>query len=174
MIKVNGIFFIERQVANPSALYNYLESKVDWDNRMKARKTASFGVAYNYSQISYPDISIPTEIAVLIEQLIPIIGFEANNCLINYYPDGKSKMGFHSDQIDILDENTGIAILSIGAPRVLRFRDIKTKELKKDFELVSGSLFYMNASVQKEFQHAILPSSTTEGRMSLTFRKLKV
>lgn len=38
--------------------------------------------------------------------------------------DGTSSMGYHSDQTDNLEKNTGIAIISLGAERILRFRKI--------------------------------------------------
>lgn len=81
-------------------------------------------------------------------------------------------MGFHSDQTDILFEGTGVAIISLGQTRILRFRNIENKEIIKDYPLESGSLFYMTNEVQKEWQHAIPKSNTENGRMSLTFRKM--
>lgn len=82
-------------------------------------------------------------------------------------------MGFHSDQIDVLENATGVAIVSLGETRVLRFRNIKDKSIVKDFHLFPGTLIYMNATVQRNWQHAIPKSNTNNGRMSLTFRKLK-
>jgi hypothetical protein len=37
-------------------------------------------------------------------------------------------MGYHSDQTDILVANTGIAIVSLGEMRVLKFRNIMNPE----------------------------------------------
>jgi len=110
---------------------------------------------------------------VIIESINNTLNFKPNNCLINYYLDGKSKMGFHSDQTDILYENTGVGIVSIGEARILRFRNIENRKLIKDFELPSGSFIYMTNQVQDEWQHSIPKSDTENGRMSLTFRKMK-
>ena len=38
-------------VHNHAELYKYLRDNVIWDESMRARKTASFGYPYNYSQI---------------------------------------------------------------------------------------------------------------------------
>ena len=89
---------------------------------MTARKTASFGNAYNYSQINYPYQDFLPELEAINKKLNSVIGFEPNNCLINYYLNGKSKMGYHSDQTDILQTDTGIAIVSVGETRTLKFR----------------------------------------------------
>lgn len=170
---MEGITYIDTFVSNPEKLFRYLEETVVWDERMSARKTASFGEAYNYSQMSYPYQEFLPELNVLISEIEKNIGFEPNNCLINYYLNGRSKMGFHSDQTDILVEETGVVIVSIGETRTLRFRNIENPEVIKDFELPSGSLIYMTDEVQKVWQHAIPKSNTENGRMSLTFRRLK-
>ncbi|MEL7006256.1 MAG: alpha-ketoglutarate-dependent dioxygenase AlkB [Bacteroidota bacterium] len=170
---MNGITFIKNFIESPDNLFNTLKEKVKWDERMQARKTASYGKSYNYSQISYPYQDFLAELQNINGLISDEIGFEPNNCLINYYLDGKSKMGFHSDQTDILEEKTGIAIVSIGEQRILRFRNIEDKANTKDFELPSGSLIYMTQEVQNLWQHSIPKSDTDKGRMSLTFRRMR-
>ena len=170
---MKGITFIENFVSKPLELFDTLNTKVEWDERMSARKTASFGKAYNYSQISYPFQEFNIELKSIIGSIDKTLNFEPNNCLINYYLDGKSKMGFHSDQTDILFDGTGVAIVSIGETRTLRFRNIRNREQMRDYDLPSGSLIYMTNEVQDEWQHAIPKSDTEKGRMSLTFRKIK-
>lgn len=171
--KMDGITYIEKVIDNPTELFNTLKRTVKWDERMTARKTASFGKAYNYSQIEYPYQEFLPELNTIIEQLKPVIGFEPNNCLINFYTDGKSKMGYHSDQIDILENDTGIAIVSVGEARVLKFRNIKNPDQFLTYELIAGSLIYMTQEVQKKWQHAIPKSDTENGRISLTFRQMR-
>jgi alkylated DNA repair dioxygenase AlkB len=170
---MNGITFIENFIDKPNELFNILKTNVEWDERMSARKTASYGKAYNYSQISYPFQEFSAELNKVIESINKTLNFKPNNCLINYYLNGKSKMGFHSDQTDILHLNTGVGIVSIGETRILRFRNIENRELIKDFELPSGSFIYMTNEVQDKWQHSIPKSETENGRMSLTFRKIK-
>ncbi len=170
---MNGIIYLEEFITNSDDLFIRLKNTVDWDSSMKSRKTASFGKAYNYNQMSYPYQKFIQELSEIIEKIATVIGFRANNCLINYYLDGSSKMGFHSDQTDILCDNTGVAIVSIGATRTLRFRNIADREIIKDYQLTSGSLIYMNNDIQDKWQHAVPKSKTDKGRMSLTFRKLR-
>ncbi|UII19881.1 alpha-ketoglutarate-dependent dioxygenase AlkB [Fulvivirga ligni] len=169
---MNGITYIDHFINHPEELFDFLKSNVSWDERMAARKTASFGRAYNYSQMSYPYQEFPEPLKSIINGINDTHNFEPNNCLINYYLDGTSKMGFHSDQTDILEMGTGVAIISIGAVRTLRFRNIADQAIIHDFDLQSGSLIYMTNEVQNEWQHAIPKSDTQEGRMSLTFRKI--
>ena len=169
---MHGITYTERFIHNSLGLFDSLKTGIEWDESMSARKTASFGKAYNYSQMCYPYKDFPAELNSIIDLITEALNFEPNNCLINYYLNGKSKMGFHSDQTDILHENTGVGIVPIGETRTLRFRNIENKELTIDFELPSGSFIYMTNKIQNAWQHAIPKSNTENGRMSLTFRKM--
>lgn len=170
---MKGITHIDYFIDEPACLFDVLNTSIIWDERMTARKTASFGKAYNYSQMAYPYKEFLPELNVLIKQVEPVIGFEPNNCLINYYPDGKSKMGYHSDQTDILVEGTGIAIISLGETRTLKFRNIEDPEQFLSYDLASGSLIYMTKDIQKAWQHSITKATTNKGRLSLTFREIK-
>ena len=170
---MNGITFITDFVSSPEALFISLRDNVLWDERMTARKTASFGVAYNYSQMSYPFQAFTPELQEIVSGISAALGFTPNNCLINYYPDGKSKMGYHADQTDILEDGTGIAIVSVGETRILRFKNIQHPAELVDFPLNAGSLIYMTQAVQNEWLHAIPATDTNYGRMSLTFRSIK-
>lgn len=82
-------------------------------------------------------------------------------------------MGYHSDQTDILVADTGIAIVSIGASRMLKFRNIENPEKCLTYELTPGSLVYMTQAIQSTWQHSIPKSDTDNGRISLTFRQIK-
>ncbi|MFC0518007.1 alpha-ketoglutarate-dependent dioxygenase AlkB [Mucilaginibacter angelicae] len=169
---MEGILYIENFIVDPASLFSFLTMNVVWDERMATRKTASYGVAYNYSQISYPFQQFLPELSSIIQKLANTLGFEPNNCLLNYYLDGKAKMGYHSDQTDILYPGTGVAIISVGEPRIFRFRNIQNKEEFVNYELTPGSLIYMSREIQDLWQHAIPASDTDKGRISLTFRKI--
>jgi alkylated DNA repair dioxygenase AlkB len=168
---MNGITHINDFISEPESLYNTLLNTIAWDESMVARKTVSFGKAYNYSQMSYPDTPFLPELEMLLEPLEASIGFKPNNCLVNYYPDGASKMGYHADRTDNLETGTGIAIVSLGTTRHLKFRSINEPELFMDYELVPGSLIYMTQEIQHAWQR-YPKADTTEGRISLTFRKM--
>ncbi|MEM9545212.1 MAG: alpha-ketoglutarate-dependent dioxygenase AlkB [Bacteroidota bacterium] len=171
---MEGLTYIDNFLDTPGELFTYLENNVEWDESMHSRKTASFGVPYNYSQIQYHYQPFPGAIENLIDLIEKNLGFKPNNCLINYYSNGKSTMGWHSDRTDILFDGTGVAIVSIGDTRVLRFREIDQKDNKVDYSLPSGSMIYMTKEVQNKWHHCIPKSVSEGGRISLTFRKLLV
>lgn len=170
---IPGITYIQDFINRPELLFENLKDNVIWDNRMAARKTASYGVAYNYSQISYPYQKFLPELDALLPHIDKAVGFRPNNSLLNYYLNGKSSMGFHSDQTDILYDGTGVVVISLGATRTMTFRNIEDQSIGHDCPLPTGSLVYMTQEVQDKWQHAIMKDETTKGRISLTFRKIE-
>lgn len=171
--EVPGLWVEAGFVPSGNGLFKLLAETTAWDTRMRARRTASFGAPYNYSGISSPVADVPEPVAALMDRLARRIGWRPNNCLANYYPDGNSTMGFHSDSTDELDPGTGVAVVSLGAERATTFRSVD-KSVTVEYPLVSGSLLYMTAKVQLDWKHAILPQPGAGGRISLTFRRLKV
>lgn len=169
---MDGTIYIDNFIDNSDYLFNTIRDTSDWDRRMTSRLTTSFGVSYDYSGITYPNTPIPDYLTDIVNRISDTVGFIPNNCLINYYLDGNSKMGYHSDRTDILATNTGVVIISLGSTRILRFRNINDPNLIIDFPLASGSLFYMTADVQNYWMHSIPRDASCNGRMSLTFREL--
>ncbi len=170
-----GIFledgFLDR--STHEKLFVSLVEDVEWDTSMQFRQTASFGVPYNYSQMAYAVAPIPDSLRPVVEKLHARLGIEFNNCLLNYYPTGESRMGFHSDDVSVLVPGTGVAIVSIGSTRQITFRSKANKSDEYVYPLLPGSLLYMDDAIQEEWLHAIRKAEYSEGRVSLTWRCLK-
>lgn len=167
-----AIQLIEEFLIVPDDLFQELKHSVVWDERMKARKTASFGVTYDYSQISYPEIPMPAKLQAICEKIEGVLGFLPNNCLLNYYEDGLSSMGFHSDSSEELAPGTGVAIISLGAVRVITFRSKADKSVEFNYPLPNGSLLHMTKEIQDHWLHSIPKSANASERISLTFRAI--
>lgn len=168
-----AIELISEFISNPEGLLAWVMAKVEWDDRMRARKTASFGVSYNYSQIAYAATVMPPELDAICLKINATLGFYPNNCLMNYYTDNRSSMGFHSDNIEELVAGTGVAIVSLGSERTIAYRNKADPEVRFDYPLPHGSLLYMSDDIQREWVHAIPKSDVPGERISLTFRKLR-
>ena len=167
-----AIHFEELFLDESLQLFHLLKRSVDWDTRMKARKTASFGVSYNYSQIAYPESPMPLKLQEVCSQLAQALGFQPNNCLLNYYEDGLSSMGFHSDSSEELFAGTGVAIVSLGHVRSIVFRNKSDKSVEFAYPLPSGSLLYMTKEIQDCWLHAIPKDVNAGERISMTFRAI--
>lgn len=155
------------------ALLAQLRDEVDWTSHMRSRRTASMGVPYNYGGASYPVTPWHPEVRALADQLAALIGFSPTNCLLNYYPTGRHSMGWHSDDVSILAEGTGVAIVSLGTTRELRLRAGSDGDFHyESLALTGGSLLLMSAEMQAHWRHAIRRAETDEPRISLSFRQI--
>ena len=142
-----------------------------------SRKTAYYGdYDYAYSTTLHVKKSI-TETSFLssciktINQVFP--SAEVNSVLINYYPNGKSVIPFHSDNEPSICQNSSIFTYSIGQSRTMLFRDLITKKLLCKTRLDHNSLIIFPKLSQSCFEHSIVADNSVDPRLSLTFRRLK-
>lgn len=168
-----GLWISEHFFAAHASLYQGLLDDVTWDERLRARKTASFGQPYNYSGVTYDAVPFPELLLPLLAAVNERLGYASNNCLANFYPSGESTMGFHADSTNELVAGTGIAIVSLGAARAITFRANADKSVELHLPLPPGSLLFMASETQQSWKHGLHPSTNSGGRISLTFRQIR-
>lgn len=169
---IDGIVYVPNFLDDHVTVFEWARANVAWDDRIKARKTASYGVPYDYAGLTYAELPFPPELERVRALVSAFLGREVNNCLLNYYPDGRARMGFHSDSEEGIVPGTGVSIVSLGVTRPLRFRMIADLDRRLDYVLAPGSLLFMPADVQTEWQHSLPRSTRREPRISLTFRSI--
>lgn len=167
---VAGVHVVENFYPDHAALFAWAVASVPWDDRIRARRTAGFGVPYDYAGLTYARAPFPAPLEAVRAAVSASTGVAFNNCLLNFYPDGASRMGWHSDSAMGLADGSGVAIVSLGATRPLRFRPIERREERLDYVLDAGSMLFMDLAVQKRWEHAIPRKSRCGARISLTFR----
>ncbi|MEL6813688.1 MAG: alpha-ketoglutarate-dependent dioxygenase AlkB [Cyanobacteria bacterium J06598_3] len=155
---------------NQMEIFNTLKRTIPWEGSMAARRTASFGVPYNYAQMTYPAVPMHKALIPVVEQLHTALGVNFNNCLLNFYETGRSKMGFHADDTSNLQSGTGVAIVSLGHPRKITYRSKTDKTVQHAFTLKPGSMLYMTSDLQADWVHAIKRQKDVGPRISLTWR----
>lgn len=159
-------------VCAPEALFARVVAESSWDRRMAARQTASYGLAYNYSGITYPDVPMPDFLSEVAERIAGVVHHPITNCLANLYETGESRMGFHSDSASGVAPGTSTSIVSLGSSRPLTFRLKASPDQTQVLQLEPGSLLVMATSVQESWMHALLPVAESSPRISLTFRHI--
>ena len=92
-----------------------------------------------------------------------------------FYRDGRDSVAWHGDTIGRgKDEDTMVAILSVGAPRTLALRP-RGGGASLRFPLGHGDLLVMGGSCQRTWEHAILKTARPVGpRISIQFRPRNV
>lgn len=130
------------------------------------------GLKYTFSGTTMEAHPWTPELLAVKEKVEAVANFYFNFVLINYYPDGMSKIGPHKDKERDLLPKAPIACLSLGARRTVCFRKDKREETKK-FELPNGSVYVMKHPTNLYWTHEILQTAkSTGGRISLTFRRI--
>ena len=170
LLESGAVRIVDAFQADAQALYETLVASIAWDERIRSRKAASFGLPYNYSGTVWPETAFPEILRPVLEAVAARTGDRPNNCLALYYTDGGASLGYHSDSIANLVPGTRIAVLSLGAERSISFRHQVTREIEA-YALPGGSLLVMTAEMQAHWKHGVLADATvTGGRISLAFR----
>lgn len=160
-------------IEDAEQLFERARSEVPWTEQMVSRKTASMGLPYIYKGATYPVCAWLPVIEAVRQQVAAAVGFMPTNCLMNYYPTGRHSLGWHSDDVEILQPGTGIAIVSLGVARPLRLRRHgEAGYIYESMMLEPGSLLYMTPQMQAVWQHSLRRADTPRGRISLTFRQI--
>ena len=167
-VRITEDFLLEH-----AALFELLSKTICWDESMAVRKTASFGVPYNYAQLRYPAVPMHAALWPVVAKLSGQLGIEFNNCLLNFYESGENTMGFHADDTSGLQPHTGVAIVSLGSARKITYRSKLIPTVRHAFNLAPGSLLYMDLVVQETWVHAIRKQRDVGPRISLTWRAFR-
>lgn len=139
------------------------------------RKTAwlshNKALTFEYSGKVMSPKPIPTFIEIIRLKLQEDFGISFDGILVNFYPDGNTSMGYHSDPIE--DKwSTDFIILSLGATREFVFRDSSDKEKKYNFQIHDGDMIYMYDNCQEKYEHCVKKCKTDiTPRISLVFKK---
>ena len=165
-----NVLIINEFLPDHQSLFKTLQETVEWDTRMAARYTASYGEPYNYSQITYPAAPMHPALESVATALHQTLEIPFNNCLLNFYQTGDSTMGFHSDDTSKLQLGTGVAIISLGNTRNITYRQKNNHNIRHSFALTPGSMLYMDSAVQDDWMHAIKRQKNAGPRISLTWR----
>ena len=101
---------------------------------------------------------------------------DLNSCLVSYFKNGQSKMKYHDDNEETLDQTSPMCILSLGAERTVDFihhgQDGRSKPLHS-LTPADGSLYIMEAGCQQFFQHRVRgDKGISSDRFSLSFRRM--
>lgn len=135
------------------------------------RLQAWFGPqSYTYSGVTLKAKSVPPILRHLLTECQQQVEAQFNSVLVNYYRDGKDKMGWHSDDEAELGGGPLIASLSLGATRDFDLKHKLSRE-KIRIPLTDGSLLVMAGECQKYWQHSVPQrNKLIRPRINLTFR----
>ncbi|TVZ23500.1 alkylated DNA repair dioxygenase AlkB [Dokdonia sp. Hel_I_63] len=126
---------------------------------------------YSYSNITMVPEPFTPALQAIKKQVEAIAGVTFTTCLLNLYRDGNDSNGWHADDEKELGKNPIIASVSLGAPRLFKFRNKIDKTQQAKIILEPGSLLLMGGSTQHNWHHQIPKTAKKVApRINLTFR----
>jgi alkylated DNA repair dioxygenase AlkB len=173
-------------ILNPEVVMSRILKDVEFEQhkiqvygkeRSEPRLSAIFGdditKEYTYSKTPRKIKKMPRVIEKLRDIIKETTGIHYDCVLVNYYRNGKDKIGWHSDNERMMDTNS-IASISLGAERTFQMRDKLTKKIVFNEVLENGSLLLMKNNCQDELEHQLPPRPyEKKPRINLTFRRFK-
>ena len=80
LLSSGSIWIDDTFVTDHQALYETLVRSISWDERIRSRKAASFGVPYNYSGTTWPETHFPPFLQPTLDLVAARLGYRPNNC----------------------------------------------------------------------------------------------
>lgn len=167
------------------ALFNHLEKDINWTDiviapsgeKVKLNRKVAY-IADRQKEYFYANLKFETENGIwtpLLKELKDNLNAQYNqkfnSVLLNFYPDGKSEIRWHSDKEFCLGDKPVIGCINLGATRKFWLQEKRENGAKWNIPLSSGDLLFMNENCQENLLHAILKEKEVTGsRISLTFR----
>lgn len=162
--------------------FDTLKAEIDWQvekvqvygkwyetNRLRSGQGES---SYRYSGNVVQGKPWSQTVKVIKSKLEQLYGAKVSYVLCNYYPDGTSYLGYHSDSEKDLVPNASIYSVSFGATR--KFYLKHTDSTRYDTVLNHGDVLIMQGETQKHFKHTVPKEMTVKSpRINLTFRLMK-
>ena len=143
----------------------------------ESRQVIYFGdYSYKYTGKNHPARPAPPVLMKVLDSVDPKTGdkrsLKANSCLITRYRSGVNHIPMHRDDEIMIDPESYIMTVSLGAKRTMTFcnnDDTKSESL----DLEDCSLLVTSRFAQDFWRHEILPQNEISGeRISLTFREI--
>ncbi len=140
----------------------------------------NYGRDYKFSGVHNTCLEVPNILQPYLDYCNQIeTEYQFNGILVNWYPDGKSYIGFHSDDEKQLVKDSPIYCFSFGQPRRFVLLEKTGEKLRKEFTLSNNSYIVMGGQCQKYYKHSIpkiIRKSELENcgrRISVTLRCFK-
>ncbi|MEO6990597.1 MAG: alpha-ketoglutarate-dependent dioxygenase AlkB [Candidatus Baltobacteraceae bacterium] len=154
-----------------AAWYAALRDGIDWDASTRPmydrvvevpRLTAHFG----------PADTLPAALAQARHAVEAHLAQRFDAFGLNWYRDGDDSVAPHHDQTGELDPGALIALLSLGATRLMRIASLALPRRSFAVALEAGSLLVMSAAVQAHWTHAVPKVRAPVGpRISIALRR---
>ena len=156
-----------------------LDKDSNFDVKLHNRSLCYYGISnYCYNGVKHQSKPIPESgnyLNLILDHLKSILpDFQFNSVLLTKYNNGSDCLGFHSDNEPEIMPNSDIVTISLGQPRVMKFRcpPVYNEYQEHELTLNHGDVVIMSRNSQNIFEHSIIADDSLNPRISITFRLL--
>lgn len=163
--------FIDQSLA--SRWLAELRAGVTWrtQKRMMYDREVDVPRLLGHFRLDPPQESVPRAILDAHRRVVEHLDVPFNSVGLNLYRDGRDSVAPHNDHLDEIVSGFPIALLSLGAARVMTLRQKEPPRRATQLALEPGSLFVMDYATQLHYTHGIPKTNGIVGeRISLAFR----
>ena len=117
------------------------------------------------------DAQVPAVVAEAAQRARAAATTDFNSVGLNYYRDGRDSVAPHNDHLYEIVKGHPIALISLGAARLMTIRSKAKPRRILDIDLEDGSLLLMSYETQLNYDHGIPKSRVAVGpRVSIALR----
>ncbi|MBV8531407.1 MAG: alpha-ketoglutarate-dependent dioxygenase AlkB [Candidatus Eremiobacteraeota bacterium] len=161
--------FVDSKTAN--AWFGALRDGIVWQRERRRMYDRDVDVPRLVARYRLDDDALPRALADAARRAESATGTPFNSVGLNYYRDGRDSVAPHNDHLYEIVEGFPIALISLGATRLMTIRSKAKPRRILDVDLEDGSLLVMSYETQLFYDHGIPKTRTATGpRISVALR----
>jgi alkylated DNA repair dioxygenase AlkB len=151
--------------------FQNLRAVVPWKSERRRMYDRDVDVPRLVAQYRLDDENLPAPLADAARRAADAAGTAFNAAGLNYYRDGRDSVAPHNDHLYEIVERHPIALISLGATRLMTIRSKAKPRRTFDLDLEGGSLLLMSYETQLHYDHGIPKTRAAVGpRISVALR----
>jgi alkylated DNA repair dioxygenase AlkB len=157
--------------ATAAQWYATLREGIEWRSERRRMYDRDVDVPRLVSWFRFEDGLPPDPLPEARAAVVAACGVTFNSVGLNWYRSGGDSVAPHNDHLDEIAPGFPIALLSLGATRLMTIRSKARPRRSFDIDLEPGSLLLMSYQTQLHYDHGIPKTAASiGGRISLAFR----
>lgn len=154
-----------------AAWFDALREGVAWQSERRRMYDRDVDVPRLVARYRLDDPDVPAPLADAAARTSQDTGTRFNSAGLNFYRDGRDSVAPHNDHLYEIVAEHPIALISLGATRLMTIRSKKAPRRILDLDLENGSLLVMTYETQLHYDHGVPKTKTpADARISIALR----
>jgi alkylated DNA repair dioxygenase AlkB len=154
-----------------AAWLDALRGGVAWQSERRRMYDRDVDVPRLVARYRLDDPDLPAPLADAAARASQATGTRFNSAGLNFYRDGRDSVAPHNDHLYEIVAEHPIALISLGATRLMTIRSKKVPRRILDLDLENGSLLVMSYETQLHYDHGVPKTKTpADARISIALR----